>query len=59
MKIEVNNDVDATNYVTNWMDLDCYYVPRVEEARRKKYYSVYEVINLTAISHKNAQGKME
>ena len=36
MKLEVNHDADASNYVKNGMDLDCYYVPRVEKARIEK-----------------------
>ena len=45
MKIEINHDADTRNYVKNGMDLDCYYIPRVEEARREKSYNVYIVTN--------------
>ena len=34
MKIEINNDADTRGYIKNGMDLDCYYIPKVEEARR-------------------------
>ena len=36
MKIEINNDADTKNYMKNGMHLDCYYIPKVEEARRDK-----------------------
>ena len=36
MKIEINHDTDTRNYVKNGMNLDCYYIPKVEEARREK-----------------------
>ena len=36
MKIEINHDAHTRNYVKNGMDLDSYYIPRVEEARREK-----------------------
>ena len=36
MKIVINRDADTRNYVKNGMDLDCYYIPRVEEVKREK-----------------------
>ena len=36
MKIEINLDADTRNYIKNRMDLDCYFIPREEEARKEK-----------------------
>ena len=36
MKLVINHDTDTRNYVKIGMDLDCYYILRVEEARKEK-----------------------
>ena len=36
MKIVINHDIDTRNYVKNGMDLDWYYIARIEGARREK-----------------------